>query len=153
MPLLDELEDIVEPREDEDVADLVVDASEKDVSATLFVLLQDAQEDAQTGRRDVVQVGTVQDDVLPLHVVEHVHHLFRLPGRRRVESALQQGNHPACSTTSRGACSMRLPLRATATSVTLLLRSKLPSPIFVLIRLLPKVMYAVRSCRSLSTSL
>lgn len=62
MPLLDELEDIVEPREDEDVADLVVDASEKDVSATLFVVLQDAQEDAQTGRRDVVQVGTVQDD-------------------------------------------------------------------------------------------
>ena len=92
---LNKLENVVEPREDEDVADLVVDASEKDVSAPFLVVLQDAQEDAQTGRRDVVQVGTVQDDVLPLHVVEHVHHPLRLPGRRRVESALQQGNHPA----------------------------------------------------------
>ena len=46
---------------------------------------------------------------------------------------------PACSTTSRGDSSMRLPLRATATSVMLLSFSKVELPMDVLIRLLPKV--------------
>ena len=46
---------------------------------------------------------------------------------------------PACSTTSRGDCSIRLPRRLTATSVSLCSFSKPFVPIVVPIRLLPKL--------------
>ena len=60
---------------------------------------------------------------------------------------------PACSTTSRGALSIRSPRRATAASVTLLSFSNVLPPIFLPIRLLPKSTYAVCKRLSWSTSL
>ena len=58
-----ELEDVAETRDFENVADVVVDTLEIEMSVLILRILKNAKEDTQTGWWDVFQVSTVDDDV------------------------------------------------------------------------------------------
>ena len=58
-----ELEDVAETRDFENVADVVVDTLEIEMSVLILCILKNAKEDTQTGWWDVFQVSTVDDDV------------------------------------------------------------------------------------------
>ena len=71
------------------VAYVIVHAFDEYLAAFGLCVLQSAEKQTQTAGRDVLQCGTVEDDVVAVAVVKHLH-IFPLGEKRRYRDALRK---------------------------------------------------------------